>query len=86
MEFLPYCNYVHITIWIHHMDLTKCKEKRVDENYSRIPHILMNKFWKRPSRKQPLFSHLLFISLTIYSGVFERNSDEHVSPLLDSCL
>ena len=49
------------TTWL----LTKCIEKKLNENYTRMLHAVFNKSWKQHSTKQQLYSHLLLISQTI---------------------
>ena len=43
--------------------LTKCSEKKLDGDYTRMLHALLNKSWKLQPRKQQLYTHLLPISL-----------------------
>ena len=40
-------------------------EKKLDRNYTRMLHSVLNKSWKRYPTKQQLYSHLLPISWTI---------------------
>ena len=45
--------------------LTKCFEKKLDENYRRMLHAVLNRSWKQYPTKQQLYDHLPPISQTI---------------------
>ena len=45
--------------------LTKPYDKKLDENYTRIPHAVLNRSWKHYPTKQQLYGHLHTISQTI---------------------
>ena len=45
--------------------LTKCMEKKMDENFARMLHVVLNKSWKQQSTKQQLYGHLPPISKPI---------------------
>ena len=49
------------TIWM----LTKNIEKKLEENYTRMLHAVLNKPWKQHPTKQQLYSHIHPISQTI---------------------
>ena len=46
------------TTWI----LTKCMERKLDRNYTRILHAVLNKPWKHHPTKQQLYDHIPPIS------------------------
>ena len=48
------------TTWI----LTKCMEKKLDSNYTRMLQAILNKFWRHHPTKQQLYGHLLPITKT----------------------
>ena len=49
------------TTWM----LTKCMEKRLDSNYTRMLQTILNKSWRQHSTKQQMYSHLPSITKTI---------------------
>ena len=49
------------TTWM----LSKCMEKRLDGNYTRMLHVVLNKSWKQHLMKYQLYGHLPPISKTI---------------------
>ena len=73
--------------WITWM-LTKCREQKLDENYTRILYAILNKSWKQHPTKQQLYSHLLPISQIMkdgrirYPGHYWRSKDDLFSDIL----
>ena len=49
------------TAWM----LTKRMEKKLDDNYTRMLHAILNKSWRQHLSKQQLYSHLPLITKTI---------------------
>ena len=49
------------TTWM----LTKCMEKKLDGNYTRMLRAILNKFWRQHPTKQQLYGHLPPITKTI---------------------
>ena len=68
--------------------LTKCIEKKLDCNCTRMLRAILNKSWKQHLTKQQLYSHLPPISKTIqirwirYAGHCRRSKDELISDVL----
>ena len=62
--------------------LMKPLEKKLDENYPRMLHMVLNKIWKQLLTKQYLYIHLHPISQTIqlrwakHVGLFRRSKDK----------
>ena len=60
--------------------LTKCMEKKLDDNYTRIVRAIVNKSWRQHSTKQQLYGNLPPITKTIqvrrtrHAGKVETNS------------
>ena len=78
-------------LWLgmHHIDkITKHIEKRLDGNYTRMVHAVLNRSWKQHPTYQKLYGHLLFISLTIqvrwtkHAGHCWRSKDQLMSGIL----
>ena len=57
--------YAGVAVWMHYWTLTKCMEKMLDGNYTKISRAILNKSWRRHSTKQQLYSHLPPITKTI---------------------
>ena len=72
------------TIWT----LTKCLEKKLHANYTRMLYPVLNKSWKQLPTKQQLYGHLPLISQTIpvrwvrYAEHYQRSKDELTSDIL----
>ena len=72
------------TIWM----LTKCMEKKLDSNYTRMLQAVLNKSWRQHPTKQQLYSHLPPIMKTIkirwtkHAGHCWRSKDELISDRL----
>ena len=68
--------------------LTKCIEKKLDRNYTRMLWTTWNKSWKQHPTKQQLYGHLPPISKTIqirwtrHAGHYWRSKDELISNIL----
>ena len=68
--------------------LTKCMEKKLDSNYTRMLRAVLNKSWRQHSTKQQLYGYLQPITKTIhvrrtrYAGHCWRNKDEPISDVL----
>ena len=68
--------------------LTKCMEKKLDTNYTRMLVGVLNKSWKQHLIKQQLYGHLPPITKTIqvrqtrYAGHYWRSRDELISDIL----
>ena len=65
--------------------LTKCMEKKLDSNYTRILWAILNKSWRLHPTKQHLYSHQQTITKTIQvrrTGPCCRNMDELKSEVL----
>ena len=52
--FFPSSGYINTAIWT----LTKCMEKKLDGNYTRMLQAVLNKFWRQYPMKQQLYGHL----------------------------
>ena len=67
--------------------LTKCIEKRLDSNYTRMLRAILNKSWRQHPTKH-LYGHLLPITKTIqvrwtrYAGHCWRSKDKLISDIL----
>ena len=61
MEFLPSCSHV----WHYCTVSMKRVEKRLDENYIKMLHAILNKSWKQHLTKDQLYGNLLLISQII---------------------
>ena len=72
------------TTWM----LTKCIEKKLDSNYTRMLWAILNKSWRQHPTKQQLYSHLPPITKTIkvrwtrHAGYCWRSKDELISDVL----
>ena len=68
--------------------LTKCMEKKLDGNYTRMLWALLNKSWRQHTTKQQLYGHLPPITKTIkvrwtrHAGHYWRSKDELISDIL----
>ena len=68
--------------------LTKCMEKKLDGNYTRILLAVLNKSWRQHPTKQQLYGHLPPITKTIqvirtrYAEHSWRSRDELISDIL----
>ena len=68
--------------------LTKCMEKKLDGNYTRMLRAILNKSWRQHSTKQQLYAHLPPIMKTIqvrknrHTGHCWRSKDEPISDAL----
>ena len=68
--------------------LTKCMEKKLDSNYTRMLWAILNKFWRQHPTKQLLYGHLPPISKTIivrrirHVGHCWRSKNELISDIL----
>ena len=68
--------------------LTKCIEKKLDSNYTRMLRAILNKCWRQHSTKQQLYGHLPPITKTIqvrrtrHAGYCWRSWDELISDIL----
>ena len=68
--------------------LTKCLEKKLDGNYTRMLRAILNKSWRQNSTKQQLYGHRPSITKTIqvrrsrYAGPCWRSRDELISDVL----
>ena len=60
---------------MHHIDITKRMEEKLDRNYTKLLRIVLNKSWKQCPTKQQMYSHLPPISQTILVG--RRRHAEH---------
>ena len=65
-RFFPSClcqyNWMDAPLWV----LTKLMEKKLDENYTRMIHAVLNSSWKQHLTKQQLYNPLPPISKTIW--------------------
>ena len=61
----PSCGHVDTAIWCTTWMLTKCMEKRLDSNYTRMLWAILSKSWRQHPTKQQLYSHLPPIMKTI---------------------
>ena len=72
------------TTWM----LTKCMEKKLDSNYSRMLWAILNKSWRQQSPKQQLYGYLQPITKTIqirwtrHADHWWRSRDEVISDVL----
>ena len=68
--------------------LTKCMEKNLGNNYTRILWVILNKSWRQHPTKQQLYGYLLSIMKTIqlrwarHKGHCWRSKDELISDIL----
>ena len=68
--------------------LTKCIEKKLDGNYTRMLQAILNKSWRLHSRKKQLYGHLPPIKKTIkirrtrYAGHYWRSRDDLIRDVL----
>ena len=68
--------------------LTKCMEKRLDGNYTRMLRAILNKSWRQQPTKQQLYGHRPPITKTIkirqtrHAGHCWRSRDELISDVL----
>ena len=74
--------------WCTTWTLTKCMEKKLDGNYTRMLQSLLNKSWRKNSTEQQLYGYLLPITKTIkvrrtrHAGHCWRSRDELISDVL----
>ena len=72
------------TTWM----LTKCMEKKLDSNYTRMLQAILNKSWRQHPTKQQLYGQLPLIMKTIkirrtrHAGHCWRSRDELISDVL----
>ena len=59
--------------------LTKCTEKKLDDNYTRMLWAVLNKSGRQRPTIQQLYGHLPPITKTIYAGHFWRIKHELIS-------
>ena len=68
--------------------LTKCMEKKLDSNYTRMLRAILNKSWRQHLTKHQLYDHLPPITKTIkvrrarHAGHCWRSRDELISNVL----
>ena len=68
--------------------LTKCLEKKIDGNYTRMLQPILNKSWRQHSTKQQLYGYLSPITKTIqvrwtrHAGHYWRSEDELISDII----
>ena len=68
--------------------ITKCMEKKLDGNYTRMLQEILNKSWRQHTTKQQLYGHLPSITKTIkirqtrHAGHCWRSRDELISDVL----
>ena len=68
--------------------LTKCMEKKLDGNYTRMLRAMLNKSWRQHPTKQQLYGYLPLIMKTIqvrrtrHAGHCLRSKDELISDIL----
>ena len=68
--------------------LTKCMEKKLDSNYTRMLWAILNKSWRQHPTKQELYGHLPPITKTIpvrqtrHAGHCWRSGDKLISDIL----
>ena len=68
--------------------LTKCLEKKLDSNYTRMLQAILNKSWRQHPIKQQLYGHLPLITKTIqvrrtrYAGHCWRSRDRLINDIL----
>ena len=68
--------------------LTKCMEKKLDGNYTRMLRVILNKFWRQHPTRHQLYGHLPPITKTIqvrrtrHAGYCWRSRDELISDVL----
>ena len=68
--------------------LTKCIEKKLDSNYTRMLRAILNKSWRQHLTKQQLYGHLKPVKKTIqvrrtrHAGYCWRSRDELISDIL----
>ena len=68
--------------------LTKCMEKKLDGNYTRMLQAIFNKSWRQHPTKQQLYGHLPSITKTIqvrrtrHAGHCWRSKDELIIDVL----
>ena len=68
--------------------LTKCMEKKLDGNYTRMLQAVLNKSWRQQPIKQQLYGHLppitkpIQVRQTRYAGHCWRNKDELINDVL----
>ena len=88
MRFLPSWSCSSATIWLHHLDSNKQLKKKLDGNYTRILHAILNKSRKQHPTKQHMYSHLPPISQTIqvrwkrHTGNSSRSKQKLISKFL----
>ena len=72
------------TIWT----LTKCMEKKLDGNYTRMMRAILNKSWREYPSKQQLYGYLspitktIKVRLTRHAGLCWRSKDKLLSDIL----
>ena len=72
------------TTWM----LTKCMEKKLNSNYTRMLQVILNKSWRQHPTKQQLYSYFPPIMKTIHvrwtghAGHYWRSKDELISDIL----
>ena len=68
--------------------LTKCKDEKLDSNYTRMLRVILNKSWRQPPSEQQLYGHLPPITKTLqvrwikHPGHCWRSKDELLSDIL----
>ena len=68
--------------------LTKCMEKKLDGNYTRMLRAILNKYWRQDPTKKLLYGYLSPITKTIkirrirHAGHCWRSRDELISDVL----
>ena len=63
-----YSQFVAVSVLLHGRTtwtITKCQEKKLDENYWGVLHAILNKSWKLDPKKQQMYGHLPPISQTV---------------------
>ena len=59
------CSCISTTVCLHNLNSKRLKKKKLDGNYIRILHTVLNESWKQHPTKQQLYGHLAPISQTI---------------------
>ena len=88
MQFLPSSGHIDTAIRVHYMDANKWLQKKLDGNYTRMLHAILNKSWRQHPTRHQLYGHLPPIMKTIqvrrtrHAGHCWRSRDELIRDVL----
>ena len=85
MGFLPSCNCVSTTVWMHHLDAKEMYwQNKIDGKCAGLLRAVWNNFWERHTKKHQLYdplppiSHSIYVKRIIHTGHCWWSIDEFI--------